>query len=265
VEHTQEEIRFQVAGAPRTAVVRTPKRLNTDPAILLHFGGAWRDMLDHESYRMIPDAFLAAGHRVAAFDMPCHGERANEKFGGDLAGMVATIKAGVNPYFDIRDTAAALIDIFLARKFIRPGGVALHGTSRGGLAAMHVLANNPNAMAAVIHAPLIYLPAVREMADLVGNPVAEACNAFSLVDKLADRPLLVVNGETDPRVDEKQMFAFFAQLTAKSRQRPPEIYIAPGVSHGWTFPTDAGYNAALGFLLSKVANWMKHPLPEPAK
>ena len=105
----------------------------------------------------------------------------------------------------------------------------------------------------------------REMADLAGHPVAEACNAFSLVDKLADKPLLVVNGETDPRVDEKQMFAFFAQLTARSRRCPPEIYIAPGVSHGWTVPTDAGYNAALGFLFGWCAKWMKHPLPEPAK
>ena len=56
---------------------------------------------------MVPDIFLAAGHRVVSFDLPCHGDRADET-GEGLVGMATAMGRGLGVFADISETGRAL-------------------------------------------------------------------------------------------------------------------------------------------------------------
>jgi len=236
----------------RKILLRTPERLAAHPSLLITLGGPCQRMIDDADYRTVSDIFLAAGHRVASFDLPNHGERVDEH-GEGLPGMAKAIESGSDVFGDIRDTGRALIDHAVTQGWTRADEVMLLGVSRGGLSAMHIMAGDERVGAAAVLAPVTHLPALNAFAHLEGNPIIAQSNADALVDRLADRWLLVSNGETDPVVDERACFAFYSRLVANSTSRLPELYTAPGQSHGTTYVEHIAYQVAASFLLTKLA------------
>ena len=212
--------------------------------------------LDEPPYRIVPDAFLATGHRVASFDLPCHGELAAEGIEG-LTGMAAAVARGVDVFDEIRQTGAGLVDLCLERGLAPGEAVALNGTSRGGLAALHVMAADRRVLACAVHAPVTYLPRLSEFARLAGNPIVARASAAALIPQLADRPVFIAIGQTDPRVGADHCLAFHAALRGASPSRPPVLFTAPGASHGEGYPYELGYQAAAAFLLRHCVERLK--------
>jgi dienelactone hydrolase len=240
-------------------VVRTPAKLAARPALLVNLAWDRRTSLDGDYYRIVPDVFLAAGHRVAAFDMPNHGERA-DRHGSGLVGMAAAIADGNDVFRDVRAAGRALVDWAVREGLCRTTDVLVCGTSRGGLAALHVMAGDERIAACAAICPVTYLPALSEFAALAGNRIIEESNAEVLVPALAARPVFLAMGERDPRVDSDRCFRFHARLTAVSRIRKPVLFTAPGESHGAaTFPVETAHFAAAAFLLGEFANQARLP------
>ena len=251
------EIGFQVCSESRLARVRTPACLCQHPALLITLTSTRTAALDHRDMRMVPDIFLAAGHRVTSFDLPNHGERMN-RYGKGLTGMAAAAADGVDVFADLQETGRALISRCIELGLARAGGIVLNGVSRGGLSALHVMAADDRVLACAIHAPVTYLPALREFKALAGNPIIQRANALALVDRLADRPVFVAIGVEDPRVGAAHALEFHARLKVLARTCAPELFIAPGISHGKTYPEEIGYYAAAGFLLRHYAEQAKN-------
>ena len=253
---TAETISFQVRGETRPALVHTPRLLCQHPALLITLTGSRQEALEHRDYRMVADIFLAAGHRAASFDLPNHGERV-DRYGEGLAGMAAAAAAGVDVFADLQATGRALLDRCIELGLARAGGIVLNGVSRGGLAALHVMAADTRVLACAIHAPVTHLPALREFAALPDNPIVRRANAGALTDRLADRPVFIAIGAEDPRVGAAHAFEFHARLQALAQAYPPELFVAPGISHGATYPEEIGFYAAAGFLLRHCAEQAK--------
>lgn len=253
---TEESIAFQIGQEPRRVLVRNPGLRCQHPALLITLTSTTADALDHKDFRMVPDIFLAAGHRVASFDLPNHGERTN-RYGEGLRGMAAAAADGVDVFADIEETGRAVIDACIERGWARAGGVVLSGVSRGGLAALHLMAADERVLACAVHCPVTYLPALREFKDLAENAVVQRGNASGLVDRLADRPVFIAIGQEDPRVGAEHAFEFHARLRAASVACPPELFIGPGISHGETYAEEVGFYAGAAFLLRHYAERAK--------
>lgn len=253
------EVEFQAAGQTRKALVRTPARLCPRAALLINLAADRRGALDEEWFGIVPNIFLAAGHRVASIDLPCHGETAEPGVEG-LTGMACAIARGEDVFAHLRATGAALVDLCLDRGLAAIERILVSGTSRGGLAAMHLMADDPRILAMAAHVPVTRLPTLIEFRDLADHPLVHRANAEALIPKLADRPVFLAMGSSDPRVSAEQCFTFFAKLQAASRRTPPVLFCAEGQSHGDTYPGHAGYQAGAAFLLRECAERMKNPV-----
>jgi len=256
-----EELALAVNGRERKALVRTPERVTPGGCLLIELALERAFTLDNYPYNIISSIFLAAGHRVASLDMPQHGELIDD-YGEGLEGMAAAVRAGADVFTDFAAAERALVDACIGRGWAKAGRVAVTGTSRGGHAALLLMAGDARVLACAAIAPVTHLPALREFADLAENPIIRRVNANSLIPYLADRHVFLNIGEEDPRVNAAHCFDFHARLTAASRTLKPILYTLPGATHGPAF-LDPGYHAAAGFLLTRCADAIKGEASEP--
>jgi len=255
VHYTDEELTLSVNGRERTALVRTPARVTPGRVLLIELAMDRAFTLDNPPYNIISDIFLAAGHRVASLDMPQHGELV-DAFGEGLVGMANAVRAGVDVFADFAAAARELVDACIAMKWAKAGRVVIAGTSRGGHASLALMAGDIRVLACAPIAPVTYLPALTEFADLADNPIVRRWNANTLIPLLADRHVFINIGEEDPRVGAEHCFDFHARLTAASQHIKPILYTLPGATHGDAF-LEPGYHAAAAFLLARCADASK--------
>jgi len=261
--YTDQEHVLNVDGERLKVLIRTPATLARRPALLVNLAGDRATSLDVSPYSVIPNILLAAGHRVASFDMPFHGERTN-KYGSDLPGMAAAMAAGVDVFAGLGSAAQAVVDFALQNELSPEKTFLVAGTSRGGLAILHMMAGEPRIFAGVAHVPLTYIPEPREFSHLADNPVVARSNAIALIPKLADRNLFISMGTTDPRVGAHRCFHFHEMLCEASVSNPPVLFVGPGESHGNTFNEEAAYHAGAAFLLERTAIKHNHELTPPS-
>ena len=257
--HSEQELELQVQGQVRRCLLRTPERVSQRPALLINLASDRRAAIDGEWFNIVPNVFLAAGHRVAAFDLPCHGELAESGVEG-LAGMAAAVARGVDVFAEIAATGAALIDACLERGYAAEPWIVVAGTSRGGLSALHVAAAEPRVLACAVFSPVTRLAAVSEFAALGDHPIVQRSDATALVPALAGRAVFAAMGETDPRVDAASCEAFCRALAAASPERPPATFTLGGETHGDTAFPGAAYMAGAAFLLRQCADHMNAPI-----
>jgi hypothetical protein len=252
INFEQVQIPIRSAQSPRSFVVRTPKFLTTDPALLINLGSDVANTLDAPIHRIASDMFLGAGHRAASFDLPCHGEWKNAH-GHSLPGMAAAIAAGEDLFAQIAEVGKDLVNACIEQQLARPGQVVICGISRGGLAALHVFAGDERISAAALFAPVTHLAALPEdvgFRRIAEMPLVQKSNAMALVDRVAARPVAVSITTTDPAVSTEHCLRFHAALCAAAPLVVHRLHMMPGDTHRMP---DAGYHSGAAFLLSHCA------------
>ncbi len=247
--HIEAEIDLAAGPLAHKALVRTPQNLSRDPALLIFLGGTRRNSLEGEWFRIVPDIFLAAGHRVASFDLPKHGDRREGDAEG-LSGMARAVARGEDVFAELQATGRALVDACIAHGYADPARVVAAGTSRGGLGALHLAAADTRVRAFAMFWPVTYLPVLQEFRELADHPIVRRSNADALIPSVAGRPAFIAMAQTDLRVGADACRAFHSKLFAASRGgAEPELFCPGGQSHGPTCPLGAGYLAGAAFLL----------------
>jgi dienelactone hydrolase len=247
--HRDAEWTVNVADAQVPVLVRTPARLADRPALLIQLTNTLAG-LDQPHHDIVPRVFLAAGHRVATFDLPNHGRRV-DVFGEGLLGMAAAMAAGRDVFADGVATGRALVDAYQTRVGGHPGRLVVAGVSRGGLFALHLLAAEPRIAAAATFAPVTDLAALREFATVADCPRVRQASALELVPRLADRPTYCVISRHDPRVNTEDCIALYRALHAAAPE--PSLHVLrlePGDTHA--IPDEA-YDAGATWLLGRLA------------
>ena len=249
-EAVEERIlHLDVAGVARACRLRVPRRRAPDPALLVNLAGTAEEALAGHPYRLAPRDFLAAGHAVVAFDLPNHGALA-DRFGSGLTGMAAAVAGGVDVFAALRAHGRAAVDACVARGLGRAGRVFVAGTSRGGLAALHLLAADGRIAAAAVNAPVTHLPALREFALLGGAPLAERNSALTLTDRIGRRPVWIGINRADSRVGTAHCRRFFARLRAsQGASSASSLHVYEGETH--RLP-DAGFALGARWLLGRA-------------
>jgi len=250
--YVDKKYEIGIDGTKYYFILRSPENLSKRPVLLITIAADCYHTLNHPDYNLISDVFLAAGHLVASFDLPNHGEHI-DNYGEGLTGWVNAMSDGVDIFEKIRKIGSSIIDFAAREKLAWKNTIVMSGVSRGGLSAMHIMAYDERVYAAVVHAPCTDLSKIKEFEQLKDNPILISSNAINLARRLANRFLLITIGEKDPRVDEKACFEFYARLFAISDTIKPAIFILEGQTHGKTAFNEAAYIAGASFLFEKIA------------
>ena len=102
------EFSVEVKGRPLTCLLAEPKKLSDHPALLLNFAADRTATLKSEPYNITPRMFLAAGHRAASFNLPCHGDREVPGQPRGIAGFCAEWRRGVDVFAGFVDEGRAV-------------------------------------------------------------------------------------------------------------------------------------------------------------
>ncbi|MCM8825068.1 MAG: prolyl oligopeptidase family serine peptidase [Candidatus Omnitrophica bacterium] len=243
---------FRIQNQKYRFAVRIPENKTDRPVLLIAIATDWKTVFTNPVYNAIPNIFLSAGYNVASFDLPNHGELVDE-YGEGIQGWANAISSGIDIFEKIRNVGSKIIDIALKENLAWKETVVMTGVSRGGFAAMHIMAYDRRVYAAAVFAPVTDLCALKEFRNHEKNEIVLLANAENLVSKLADRFLFISIGEKDPRIDERKCFEFYAKLFAASKLIKPELFVLQGQTHGESASTHAGYIACAGFLFNKIS------------
>lgn len=245
----EEEWTLDLPAFRFRALVRLPDRPAGGGRFLLNLATDRRTSLGQAPYRIAADRLLQAGYAVASFDLPYHGETAV----GDVQPLVAMASAmarGEDVFAVVVAMGRALVDQAIARGLALPGRIVASGTSRGGLAALHVMAADPRVSGAAVFAPVTRLGGLAEFAEIAGHMVAVASSAESLAGALAGRPLSIGINAQDERVGTEHCLRFHDLLRASFPVARRALDLYPLTGHA--LPDDA-YHRGAAFLLSLVA------------
>jgi pimeloyl-ACP methyl ester carboxylesterase len=194
------EFSVEVMGQPLACLLAEPKELSNRPALLLNFAADRTTTLQSEPYSITPRMFLDAGHRVASFDLPCHGDREVSGEPRGIAGFCAEWRRGNDVFAGLVDEGRAVIDALIERKLGEPGRIFVSGTSRGGYCALRLMAADERIKAAAAFSPVTDWRVLREFAE-----VKEASEIADLAlprfaGALAGRAVWTAIGNCDARV-----------------------------------------------------------------
>lgn len=244
-----EELPIPALGGTTFLTLRHPQKPCDAPSLLLNLALDRKSTLNQQPYCLPTEMLVAAGHYAASFDLPNHGDNINE-YGAKLDGMAASIAAGVDVFAMIRETAQRALTACANTGVARFNRIVVTGTSRGGLAALHVMAEIPQIAAAAVFAPVTALSFLIEFAHLADLPITRNSNAEALIPRLQNRPILISIGPDDQRVGTANCRRFHAQLASVGEPNPPVLHIDTHAQGHRT--SDSAYRRGAAFLLSQV-------------
>ncbi|OPZ85141.1 MAG: esterase [bacterium ADurb.Bin429] len=249
--YTDSELTLELPFGTRHVLLRMPERMAARPCLLINLAGSRQWAMHEMPYALIPAIFTAAGHPVASFDLPYHGELATDER-KELRGIAAAMAAGEDPLAEVRAVGRALIDAALAQGLADAGRIVIAGTSRGGFSALHVMAADTRVHAAAALVPVTDLAALTETQALAAAVIARD-SATALIPALANRHVFLATGERDDRVSADACFAFYGKLLAAAREVRPVLRVFSGVTHTGSFPYEPLYLSGAAYLLERCA------------
>ena len=211
------EFSVDVFGQPLTCLLAEPKELSDRPALLLHFAADRTAALKTEPYSITPSMFLAAGHRAASFDLPCHGDREVPGHPRGITGFCAEWQRGVDVFAGFVDEGRAVIDTLIERKLAEPSRIFVSGTSRGGYCALRLMAADERIAAAAAFSPVTDWRILREFAEVKDAPEVADLALTQFAGSVAGRAVWTAIGNSDARVGTDACLRFAeAVLRAES-------------------------------------------------
>lgn len=177
-----------------------PEHLSEEPALLLNFGADRITNLETHACDIPVRAFLAAGHRVASFDLPCHGERKMAAWPQEIEGFCENFVAGTDVFADFVDEGKAVIDRLIQDGLAKPGRIFISGTSRGGYCAFRLGAADTRITAIAGYAPVTDWRALNEFETIKNQSKVAELSLVEYAQTLAGRPIWFAIGNCDNRV-----------------------------------------------------------------
>jgi dienelactone hydrolase len=246
-----EELHIDVGGETLAYRLARPDPfgLADVPWLLLTVHSTRQAELGPRHRSVVANEFVRAGHYVASFDLPHHGERI-ERHGEGIAGMRDAFLAGRDPFRRFVADSRAVIDDCVAQGVGVEGRVVASGVSRAGYCVLRLVAEEPRIAGAAAMAPVTDWRVLREFEAVADRPDVAGLALAGRADALAHRPLFIAIGNDDRRVGTDLCVALAERINDRHRAagREPSVEMQVVEAEGHTLPPES-YRAGAGFLL----------------
>jgi dienelactone hydrolase len=250
-----EELQIDVGGEPLTYRLSKPDpaELAEVPWLLLTLFATRHDELGPKHRSVVANAFVRAGHYVASFDLPHHGERA----GADGDGITAMRDAffdGRDPFRQFVADGRAVIDDCEGQGVGIEGRVVASGVSRSGYCVLRLVAEEARIAGTAAMAPVTDWRVLREFEAVADRSAVAELALHGRAEALADRPLFIAIGDDDQRVSTDVCIGLADRINGVRTEecREPSVELQVVESEGHTLPAES-YRAGARFLLDLCA------------
>lgn len=226
-------------------------------ALLLTFSSTRQASFYEAPYDIPARLFAGAGHAVASFDLPNHGEQING-FGQGIDGLCAAFCAGEDPFAQFVEQGSAVIDDCLAQGIGR-GGIFACGVSRAGYCALRLAAADARIDGVAGLAPVVDWRNLREFAAVREEPDVAKLALDHWAEALAGRAIFLAIGNYDQRVSSAACVRFGLRLAESEEARAMaqsrmQLHVVPAEGHA----LDVDWRkAGAEFLLAQAQNQIK--------
>jgi len=198
-------------------------------------------------YRQAGNALAAHGYLSVSIDLPCHGSQRRPDEPEGLAGWSHRAAAGEDFIATNNRRLTSVLDDLLARGDTDPTRIAACGTSRGGFSALHFAAAEPRVKCVAAFCPVADLASLTEFKNREELTIVKQLALVRHAEKLAGRPVWLIIGDRDERVDTDKTVQLARRITAEAlRQSLPaktDLHVV-AEPQGHTTPPGAAEQAA---------------------
>ncbi len=223
------------------------KAKNKPAPILFVLAGDIGGSLKKTYFRQCGNALAEDGFLCVSIDLPCHGKHTAEGKPSGLGGWRQLAEENADFVADNNERLTKVLDHLIAAGVADPKRIAACGTSRGGFLALHFAAHDPRIAAVAAFAPVTDLAALSEFDGAEDQPLVQLLAVKNQADHLAGRPVWIVIGDRDQRVDTQRAIEFAGGITAASIAKNVasrvELHVLPE-PRGHTTPHGASGQAA---------------------
>lgn len=200
------------------------------------------DTLGNDYFLQCGTHLFDQGYQCVSLDLPCHGQERREGESEGLHGWRHRFDLGEDFVGEFIRRAINVVDYLVCEQWADPRKIAVCGTSRGGFAALHLLAAEPRLRCAAVMAPVTELTALEEFRSLPNTARANALSLAHLADRLAGRAVWIVIGDRDERVGTDRAVALARKLSVAAYEHQVtsrvELHVLPE-PRGHTTPPGA--------------------------
>lgn len=255
MELEREAIEMDVAGrAVRGELLSPPPdRLAERTGLLLAFSGAYAKTLNQKPYNLAVRHFLDRGHRALSLDMPNHGSR-EDKYGEGILGIRNAFVHGHKRFTQFVKEGTSVLDQLIDRGIATSGRIAVSGTSRGGYAALRLLAGDIRIVAGAGFAPVTDWRFLSEFADDVGRDDVAVLRLHCFTHDMAGRAVFLAIGHDDRRVNTAsccQLYLDLLMANIAQGQEYPAVDFYCTTDEGHTC-SEEWYERGAAFLLKQI-------------
>jgi len=190
-----------------------------DAALILMLNLSADETLDNEYYRQPALPFLQAGHSAVSYDLPCHGSRISAKYGRGIEGFARMFRDGIDVFGQIVSESRALLDAAISMGAARDGRIAVCGCSRGGYAALRVLAADNRVTGAAAICPVTDWAYFPFFDYCRGEERLAGARLENYIPQIAGRAVHIVIGGHDAVVGTESCLRFYLGLSDENENR----------------------------------------------
>jgi len=209
---------------------------------LLVFADSLEETLGNDYFLQCGRKLFSEGYHCVSLDLPCHGQERREGEPAGLHGWRHRFDLGEDFLDEFIRRAIDVVDYLVSEQWADPHRIAVCGTSRGGFAAVHLLAEEPRLRCAAVMAPVTDLTVLEEFRSLSNTARANALSLGHLADRLAGRAVWIVIGDRDERVGTDRAISFARKLSVAAYEHQVtsrvELHVLPE-PRGHTTPPGA--------------------------
>ena len=194
---------------------------NASSGLLLNISATVQYALHDPTQNHPTGPFLAAGHHVLSFDLPCHGERVGSH-GESLLGMGRTFRAGDDPFQQFVADGKAALDACLERGIGRSGKIVAYGVSRAGYCLLRLAAADQRVRTVAALSPVTDWGIPEEFSQSCPRTHTWPLLLDHWAEALAKTAVYLSVGSQDDVVGTEACMRFAMKLLAQQRRLLPK-------------------------------------------